>query len=328
MITNGLIIFLVSFLSVFLIMPYAIRYLKRIGLTVKDQNKKDKPLIPISGGLPVMGGVFLGLMTYVFIRTFFSGDSALHLPFFAAITTILLITFIGFIDDSIIKKNKDQSSGLKQWQKPLLTLIAAVPLMAISAGDSIMTLPFMGHINFGIFFPLLIIPIIVIIAANMVNLLAGMNGLEAGLGLVYTGMLGLYAAVHQNYFAAVLCLATFASLLAFLKFNWVPARIFPGDSLTYLLGAVLACVAVLGNMEKSVIIVSIPFVIEFFLKLRSRFRAASFGNYKNGKIANIYGNKVYSLTHVFSRTQKFTEKQIVIFLMIFEFLICLLIWVV
>ena len=162
----------------------------------------------------------------------------------------------------------------------------------------------------------------------MVNLLAGMNGLESGLGLVYTGMLGLFAAYHGNYFASVICLATFASLLAFFKFNFVPAKIFPGDSLTYLLGAVLACVAVLGNMEKAVIIVSIPFAIEFFLKARSGFKARSFGYYKNGKIASYHGKKVYSLVHLFTRTERFTEKQIVIFLMIFEFLISLLIWVV
>jgi len=162
----------------------------------------------------------------------------------------------------------------------------------------------------------------------MVNLLAGMNGLEAGLGLVYTGMLGLFAVYHQNYFVAVLCLATFSSLLAFIRFNWIPAKIFPGDSLTYLLGAVLACVAIVGNMEKAVMIVSIPFAIEFFLKARSKFKARSFGYYKNGKIASFHGKEVYSLVHVFTRTQRFTEKQVVVGLMLFEFFISCLIWII
>jgi len=346
MIYAGIIIFLISFFSTMFVMPYAISYLRRMGLVVKDQNKKDKPLVPISGGLAVMGGIFLGLMSYVFIRTFVLKDSSLLLSFFAATTTILLITLIGFIDDSIVPRGNESSAGLKQWQKPLLTLVAAVPLMAINAGVSAMSFPFIGQIDFGMLYPFLLVPITLIIASNMVNLLAGMNGLEAGLGIVYMGMLGLFAVYHQNYFAAVLALSTFASLLAFLKFNWVPAKIFPGDSLTYLLGAVLACIAIMGNMEKAVMIVSIPFAIEFFLKARSGFKAKSFGYYKssetskflgrqkpkgflaNGKIASHHGKKVYSLVHFFTRTEKFTEKQIVISLMIFEFLISLLIWVV
>ena len=324
----GIIIAFISFLTTFLATPYLIRYLKRLDLTVKDQNKEKKPLIPISGGLAVMSGIFMGIISYIFIRTFVYNDSSTLLDFFAAITTIILITFVGFIDDSIIKKSKEASAGLKQWQKPLLTLIAAFPLMAINAGDTTMSLPFIGSVNFGIIYPLVLVPLIVIVAANMVNLLAGFNGLEAGLGIVYMGMLGLFALYNQNYVAAAISLATFSSLLAFLIFNWYPAKILPGDSLTYLLGAVLACIAILGNMEKAVIICAIPFAIEFFLKAGSRFKAQSFGYWENGKIKSLYGKKVYSLTHLFTRTGKFSEKQLVLYLMALEFLISLLIWIV
>lgn len=328
MIIAGIIIFLISFLTTLIATPYLIKYLRRIGLVVKDQNKKNKPLIPISGGIAVMAGIFMALMAYIFIRTFFYNDDSTLLSFFAAITTILLITFVGFIDDSIIKKSKDASAGLRQWQKPLLTLVAAFPLIAINAGDTTMALPFFGIVNFGIVYPLVLVPLIVIVAANMVNLLAGFNGLEAGLGLVCMGSLGLYALANNNYISIVLALSTFAALLAFLIFNWYPAKIFPGDSLTYLIGGVLACIAILGNMEKAVIIVAIPFAIEFFLKLRSRLKAQSFGYLEKGRIKSLYGRKIYSLTHLFSRTGKFTERQIVLGLILIEFLFSLLIWVI
>jgi UDP-N-acetylglucosamine--dolichyl-phosphate N-acetylglucosaminephosphotransferase len=250
------------------------------------------------------------------------------LPFFAAITTILLISIIGFIDDSIIKKSKDASAGLKQWQKPLLTLIAAIPLIVIKAGTTVISIPFIGTVNFGLIYPLIIVPIAVIFLSNAVNLLAGFNGLEAGMGLIYTGSLGLYAYTNGNYVAAVIAFTTFAALLAFIKFNWYPAKIFPGDSLTYLLGAVLACIAILGNMEKAVLIISIPFLIEFLLKASSKFKAQSFGYWKNGKIYSLHENKIYSLTHLFTRTGKFTEKQIVICLVLIELIFALLIWVI
>ncbi|MFC1685661.1 hypothetical protein ACFLZZ_01405 [Nanoarchaeota archaeon] len=321
-------IFLISFLATFISLPYLIRYLKRTGLAVKDQNKKNKPLIPFSGGLSVMGGIFFGLVAYIFTRTFFYQDSTTLLAFFAAITTILLITLVGFIDDSIVKKNKESSAGLKQWQKPLLTLIAALPLIIINAGTTKMAIPFIGVIDFGVLYPLLIVPIIVLIAANMVNLLAGFNGLESGMGIVYVGMLGLYAAYNQRFIAAVIAWATFAALLAFLRFNWTPAKILPGDSLTYLLGGVLACIAILGNMEKAVGIIAIPFAIEFFLKSRSKFKAHSFGKYKNGKIISLNDKKVHSLTHLFTNSGKFTEKQIVVSFILFEFIFSLLIWII
>lgn len=318
----------ISFITTLTALPYLIRYLRRIDLVVKDQNKKDLPLVPISGGLAVMAGIFMSLMAYIFIRTFIHHDDTLLLDFFSAMTTILLITFVGFIDDSIIKRSKDASAGLKQWQKPLLTLVASIPLVVINAGETTMSLPFLGTVNFGLVYPLLIIPLIVIVAANMVNLLAGINGLEGGMGLVYFGMLGLYAFYNNNYIAAVLSLVTLFALVAFLKFNWYPAKIFPGDSLTYLLGAVLACIAILGNMEKAVIIISIPFAIEFFLKARSRFKAQSFGQYSKGKVKSLHGDSIYSLVHLFTQEGKYTEQQITIRLMIFEFFVSLLIWLI
>jgi len=323
-----LIIFLLSFLTTLLFMPYLIKYLRRVGLVVRDQNKKNKGLVPISGGLAVVAGIFIGLSTYVFIRTFFYNDTTLLLDFFAGMTTILLITFVGFIDDSIIPSNKEASAGLKQWQKPLMTLVAAIPLIAIKAGVTKMSLPFLGVVDLGYLYPLVLVPVIIVIAANMVNLLAGFNGLEGGLGLVYTGMLGLYAFTNQSYVAAVIAWVTFATLLAYLKFNWVPAKILPGDSLTYLLGGVLACIAVLGNMEKAVGIIAIPFAVEFFLKARSRFKAKTFGAYKDGKIISLHDQKIYSIPHLMTRTGKFTEKQIVVILMVGELLISSLIWVI
>jgi len=320
---------IISFLIVILLTPWFIKFLRKINLVVKDVNKEHIPLIPISGGIIVMAGIFLGLMSFVFMNQFFN-NSIFPLDLgtiFAASTTILMITFVGFIDDLVIKKSKDTSSGLKQWQKPLLTLAAAIPLMAIKAGYTTMGIPFLGEIDFGIFYVMFFIPIGVIGAANMVNMLAGFNGLETGLGIVYTGMLGLYAYVNGRHSAAIILFLAFAALIAFYYYNKVPAKILPGDSLTYLLGAIIATAAIIGNIEKAALIISIPFFIEFILKSRSKFRAQSYGYYENGKIKSKY-KKIYSLTHLFTRTGKYTEKQIVYSIILFELAISSLIWII
>tara|TARA_Y100000034_G_scaffold136546_1_gene213749 strand:+ start:315 stop:1304 length:990 start_codon:yes stop_codon:yes gene_type:complete len=318
---------LVSFLVVLYITPWLIKYLRKIGLVVKDQNKKNKPLIPISGGIAVMAGLFMGVMTYIFFQTFYFHYKFPTTYMLAGLTTIIMITLVGFIDDLLIK-SKEESSGLKQWQKPMLTLAAAIPLMVINAGTTTMWIPLLGRIDLGLIYPLILIPIGVIGAANMVNMLAGINGLETGMGIIYTGMLGLYAFANGSEMTALIALLIFVSLVAFYFFNKSPAKILPGDSLTYLLGGSIAVIAILGNIEKAAIVASIPFFIEFILKSRSKFKAKSYGYFHKGKVKSLHGKKIYSLIHLLTRSGRHTEKQITTFFIVLELIFCLLIWVV
>jgi len=299
--------------------------MRKIGIVVKDLNKKNKPLIPLSGGFAVLAGIFTSIMFIIFIKTFIYNSTSELIFLFAALTSIIFITLVGFIDDLLIKRNRESSAGLKQWQKPLLTLTAAVPLMVVNAGVTVVSLPLFGNIDIGLFYPLFIIPISVVIAANMVNMLAGFNGMECGMGIIYTFSLGLYSYLYGTQVGALIAFSTFGSLLAFYFFNKYPAKILPGDSLTYLLGGVIACIGILGNIERAAIIVSIPFIVEFFLKARSKFKAQSYGYFKNGKIYSKY-NKIYSITHIFTKSGKFTEKEIVIFMLLIESFFSILIW--
>ena len=317
-----------AFIITYIATNWLIRYLKRIDLVVKDMNKKNTPLIPISGGLAVMAGIFSGLMFYIFFQTFYFKYTDTLLYIFAGLTSIIMITFVGFADDIIIKKSKETSAGLKQWQKPLLTLSAAIPLMVLNAGTTTMALPFLGRLDLGLIYPLLFIPIGVVGAANMVNLLAGFNGIEVGMGIVYIGMLGLYSFVNRREVAALIALITLFSLIAFFIYNKYPAKIFPGDSLTYLLGGTIATIAIIGNIERAAIIASIPFFVEFILKARSKFKAKSYGYYYNGKVKSHHGNKIYSLVHLLTRKGIYTEKEITTFFIVLELIFCLLIWVI
>jgi UDP-N-acetylglucosamine--dolichyl-phosphate N-acetylglucosaminephosphotransferase len=240
----------------------------------------------------------------------------------AVISSILIITFVGLLDDInvkskavITKEGLDIRVGFPQWVKPLLTLPAAIPLMVVNAGDTVMALPFIGNVNFGIFYPLILIPIWVVGASNAVNLIGGFNGSESGMGIVYLGTLGLFALINGSI-GSVIFLISFAALFGFIKYNWSPAKILPGDSLTYLLGSVVATGVVVGNMEKIGLIVMLPFIIEFFLKLRSRFKASCLGKLRpDGKLNPPY-DKIYSITHVIMQIRPFTEKQVTILLII------------
>jgi len=319
-------VFLIGLIVTFLIMPKGIKYLSRIGMDVKDMAKKDQPLVPISGGIFVMVGLFISILSYIFIKTFFYNNNSSNSLILASLSSMLMIAFIGFVDDlSVRETKKGLYVGLKRWQKPLLTLPAAIPLMVIKAGFFTVTIPFFGPVDFSLIYPLLLVPIGLVGAANMVNLLEGFNGLGAGMGIVYTLSLGLYAYVNGRPEAAIIAFSTFGCLLAFYYYNKVPAKVFPGDSLTYLLGAVIACIAIVGNIERAALIVSIPFFAEFILKARSKFKAQTYGKYVDGKIKSTY-DKIYSIPHFFTISGKYTEKQIVWFMIFIEIIFSSIIW--
>lgn len=315
--TELLIIFLIGVLASYVGTKYFIHFCGYAKLLGKDMHKMCGPEVPVTGGMGVYVGMLLALCYYVLFN-----NGAMSLEIFGVLLTLSIITFIGFFDD--ITKDK---GGLEQWQKPLFTVLAVVPLMVLKLGETGVVLPFIGWVDFGLAYTFLIIPIAVIGASNMVNLLAGYNGIEAGMGIIYCLMLGIFAVVKNQPVAALIAFSAVGALLGFIYFNWFPSKIFPGDSLTYLLGATLVCISLVGNMEKAAIVVSIPFFIEGLLKLRGKFREQSFSTIKpDGRL--MHTGNVYSLPQLFTRTGKFTEKQVVIIFMAIEFVISLFIWVV
>ena len=232
----------------------------------------------------------------------------------AALCTVLIISIIGIMDDLLGWKK-----GFKQWQKPILTLFAAMPMMVINAGHSSMALPILGIIDWGILYPLMIIPIGIVCASNSYNMLAGYNGLEAGMGIIILGTLGYIGYSNNKSDAFALAICMIGALLAFLYFNWYPAKVFPGDTLTYSVGALIACVAIIGNIQKIAVILFIPYVIDFFLPLRKMFKVEAFAKVnEDGSLEQPY-DKIYDSTHlaiaVLKRLKtKVYERDVVIFI--------------
>jgi len=320
---------IVSAAVTFLITPYFIRFLRGAGIVGFDLQKKNKPKLATSGGICVAFGVLAGLLTYIGFQTFHPFSPGLKewlFPLLAVTSSILIVMFVGFLDDLNVKLNaektiegRDIRIGLPQWLKPLLTLPAAIPLMAINAGKSTMAIPFIGRIDFGILYPLLLIPLGIVGASNAVNMLAGFNGLEAGMGIVYCLGLGISALLSNSTEGAVVFLVTSSALVGLIWHSWYPAKILPGDSLTYLLGSIVASGVIVGNMERNGLIVMLPFIIEFFLKLRVKFKASCLGKLReDGKLDPPYGKSIYSWTHLIMNLKPLTEKQVTIVLILIQ----------
>lgn len=324
--------FLFSFLSSLILTKNLIPFFKNNNIIALDLHKRKKPKLANSGGIPVSLSLMIGLMFFIAIQTFVYGITNQMVYLFASILTIILITLIGFFDDlnrsEVVVGKRKIRKGLKKWQKPLFTAPAAIPLMVVSAGVTSMSIPLIGSINFGILYPLILIPIGVIGAANVVNLLGGFNGSEAGMGIIYCLSLGIYALINGRIISAAIFLSAAGALIGFLKYNLYPAKILSGDSLTYCLGSLVASGVIIGNMERAGIIALTPFAIEFLLKITSRFKASCLGKLrKDGKLDPPYRKKIYSITHIIMNLGKFNEKQVATLMIIIQIIFSLLIFI-
>ena len=345
---------LAGFISVYVATPYAKKYLLASGIYGIDQQKKDKPKLPTSGGIPVLFGFIFSITLYMAL-TAITGTQVNLTLLLAALSSANIIALIGLIDDihidleeiirdetgdqkfelelkqkvgeidtphraihekiSVITGNQETSedihrTGLGQKTKMLIVLPALLPLIAVGAGSWTMNIPIINYtINWGIIYPLILMPGGFLFVSNIVNMLAGTNGLSTSLTLITSTSIGTFALINGRTEAAVIALSLAATTLAFLKYNKYPATVLPGDSYTYLAGAALFSAIVIGNIELFGVSVFLIYLTEFILKARSRFNAHSWGRLQQNGTLKTQHNKIYSLTHPLMN-RGFTEKQI------------------
>jgi len=311
--------FVVSFFSALWLIPSWIKKAEERNLSGKDMHKSSGKQVAEAGGICVIFGFLMGLLTYIAFETFYFKVQRISLLVMGVLLTVFIITIIGLIDDILGWKR-----GLKQWQKPLLTLLATLPMIVLNVGVHIITIPFFGAVNLGLVYTLIFIPLAIVGTSNGFNLLAGYNGLEAGLGGIILAFLGFFAWKNNLSWVTVIAYCMVFALLAFYLFNKYPAKIFPGDTMTYTVGALIACVAILGNIEKAALIMFIPFFLEFILKARGKFKKESFAKLNEDGSLSMPYEKIYGLEHFAIKflskiKKKVYEKDVVWFLFFIEF---------
>ncbi len=316
---------LVAFFITFLILPIWISKAKKIKLVWKDMNKKQETEIAGSGGLIVVLGFLLAVLIYVAIKTFYFHSTTNLIEIFALLTSVLILSGIGIIDDLL----GWHQGGLTKKFRMILCLFAAIPLMVINAGVNQISFPIIDGISLGLLYPLFLIPLGIIGAATTFNFLAGFNGLEAGNGILVISAISLVAYLTGNAWLALIGLIMVFSLLAFLIFNMSPSKIFPGDVLTYPIGGLIAIIAIFGNFEKIAVFFFIPYILETCLKVRGKLKKYSFAQPQEDNSLELKYNKIYSLNHLAifllkKIKNKVYEKDVVLSIWLFQLIIILL----
>jgi len=249
--------FLISLLACFLLLPPYIKKAKQVGITGLDIHKPGSPVIAECGGVILVLAYLLGLFFFIpFI------DVSLNEVIIGTAATVLLASFIGFIDDIYETR----------WRIKVLTpLLGGVPLAVMQLGRTTMLTP-LGLIDFAalgvlglVFFYAIVIPFAVTASANAVNMFAGLNGQEAGSSLIMALALLFLTVRLEKPIGYVILTPFIGALLAFLFFNKYPSKVFPGDVGTFGMGTVIACVAILADLERAAFIMFIPYIINAVL---------------------------------------------------------------
>jgi len=270
-------IFVISYTVTFISFPVVIPRLKGAGIVGKNMNSEKQEEIPEMGGLVIAIGFGAGIVATIFLRTFFDIFLSISLtPILAVLSTVLIVVLIGIFDDLI---------SMRQGIKAIIPVFAALPLMAIKEGYSLMKIPGLEIINLGIFYPLVLVPLGITGAVNAVNMLAGFNGLEAGMGIVAIGSLSIIAYLMGQTTSFIILIAGLGALIAALYYNWYPAKILVGDVGTLSIGAVIASAVIIGNFEAAGVVLMVPYMVDFLIKAKSHFPGKNWwGVYKEGKL--------------------------------------------
>lgn len=212
----------------------------RIGLVDRPDNfrKVHSHPVPRAGGVSVWlsyVGTFLILLHPHFG---ISGVIQSQLPLLWNVLPAAGIVFgIGFVDDFW---------GVKPWLK-LLAQVAAGLLVCF---NDVRILGIAGY-STGSFLGVLLTVFWLVMCSNAFNLIDGLDGLAAGIGLFATVTTLTASLINENVGLAVVTIPLAATLLGFLRYNFNPASIFLGDCGSMVIGFLLGCFGVIWSNKSA-----------------------------------------------------------------------------
>jgi len=293
-----------AFIFVLALTPAFSSFLKGRRIIGRDMNKEGRPEIAEMGGAIVVFALLASYLAYGLI---------FHAFFFPIFYPILLVSLFGAADHFLHFRPRHKLI------LPLLISVLALPAVSqnIHTPLGVFSLGAFASILFMVSFPAV---------SNLTNMLAGFNGLEAGLGAVMAFSLAAVSFFRLEPDAFFLSFVLFCALLAFLVYNRYPARVFPGDVLTMAIGAILALAAFSSGLELYLFILLIPHIADAFLKFRSAGVMSREGKAPlqavRGRLRMPNGGYM-SLARVFISRESLGEKELVAKLINIELIVAL-----
>jgi UDP-N-acetylmuramyl pentapeptide phosphotransferase/UDP-N-acetylglucosamine-1-phosphate transferase len=192
-----------------------------------DSRKLHTNPIASLGGVGIFLGFFLSCLLLI------PAKQNSDIQFFFA--SAIVIFFLGLKDDILV------ISAIKKFLGQLAAAAILIHLANIRL-ESMHGVFGLGAIPQPLSYLISYVTIIVVV--NAYNLIDGVDGLAGSLGILTTSIFGVYFFVAGMPAYSLLAFGMTGSLLAFLVFNFSPAKIFMGDSGSLLLGLVNAILVI------------------------------------------------------------------------------------
>ncbi|KAI9278911.1 glycosyl transferase family 4-domain-containing protein [Phascolomyces articulosus] len=264
-----------------------------------DVLKPDRPVIPEAMGFPTAVVYLIAMFCFIpfpFIDWFDGQARLVHednpmigtFPYhklgqiLSAILAIQSMVLLGFADDIL-----DVRWRYKVW----FPAVASIPLLIFyytNFGVTYVVLPlqlrpYVGDlVDLGPFYYLYMV-MLVIFCTHTINILAGINGIEAGqsliiaLSVIINDLLFMFnnpdrESLEAHLFSLYFMLPFAGVTFALLTQNWFPARVFVGDTYCYFAGITFAVVGILGHFSKTLVLFFIPQIFNFLYSCPQLFR--------------------------------------------------------
>jgi phospho-N-acetylmuramoyl-pentapeptide-transferase len=265
----------IALLVCLLATPLLINWLRLqgIGQQIREdgpQRHLTKAGTPTMGGVALIGAAVIGYLVEHVVGTFTTRG-------LVAMLAICASAGVGLIDDWI-KVHRQRSLGLNKRAKAAGQLAVALTFAVLC----VTWLKVDTHLSFTRYTSLgidlgkvgwVIFAVLVVVGcSNAVNLTDGLDGLAAGSSIFsFTALTVIgfeqlrHFAIYRNPAAldeASIAAAMIGACAGFLWFNAAPARIFMGDTGSLGIGAAIAVLALLENVDLLLVVIGGLFVLE------------------------------------------------------------------
>ena len=214
---------------------------RKMKITGRDINKINKKELPEGVGLALLAPLWTAIIMFNLLIAENTGFVAFGL-------TITVLCIVGFLDD---RKQKFKVRTISWTSRAAIVSLVCMMFAMFYAPNIFWILPF---------------AIFVAGLASFENTFAGLNGWEVGSGFIIACFVTLLLASSGPMPIALALIGAIAGLLIF---NIYPAKVFPGDSGTLLIGGSIACIIILTQRMELIFLTALfflPHIIDFLLK--------------------------------------------------------------
>ncbi len=245
---------LVTYLTgIFLFSPL-LEKLKRHGFVGRDMYKTGTPEVPEMGGIGIFFAFLAGIL---FLSALHDISYVLYLTVF-----VLILYFLFGLMDDLLGSGIDDASPTKI-VKILIPFFFAYPLF--NHVQTTIEIPYLGVLELGILYPLLILPLFVMVCANLTNMFSYYNGQSVGTTMIVLIFIVLKLRSLEQWSMLYILFPFIGATMAFLSYNIHPAGVFPGDSGDLMMGAMIGLCAVIAGIEAFVFVALLPLIINFIM---------------------------------------------------------------